>query len=662
MGKFNRPTPFWNVWLLILLQSALFSLPVQAQEAEHRLGPDDVLAISVLRHPELSVEQITVPPSGRINLPEAGTVLVTGKTTSQLAAAIRRALERTMVGPQVTVSLRQARTRRIFVLGAIAKPGVYDIKPNWRLTEALAAAGGLPGRADETTATLARPGSPPLEIDLATILANPASRQNRRLLPNDVLLLQALEPKRITVSGDVLKPDVYPLRRAPRLLDALNAAGGLKQRAQNSRGFLLRSGRRIELNLTDAVELRDPLANMELKPGDLLSVEGVPALRVTVTGPFVRNAGNFELASDAGVVQAIAQAGGLTVPAEQVVASVRRGQQVLPIDLVRAAVDPNADVALQSGDAVLVNEPQIIRVQVTGQVNQPATLRLPPGTPVLEAIARAGGLNIKPETARISILRTPATGTPSATGALAVSEDAMVADARQISLQVDPVALLTLNDLRQNTRLQDGDLISVTQIQSATVTISGEVARPGPYEIQEGESLPELIARAGGQTAEAALTRVVLQSGAVTRPVDVYEAVRTGQKSDVVLQAGDFVVVPRNEARVLVMQAVQRPGTYAIPENRTLTVTDALNLAGGPRDRAAIRQVAVLRPNPRAENGVERRIVALDKIYKGDLSENIPLQNGDVIYVPEGGSKGSPFGVLGQVIGTLTGLRYLTGR
>lgn len=641
-----------------------------AAQGDYRLGPDDVLSITVLRHPELSSEQVSVPASGRIDLPEAGGILVTGKTTSQLAAAIRRALRRTMVAPEVTVSLRQARTRRLFVLGAVAKPGVYDIRPNWRVTEALAAAGGLPGRADETTATLARAGGQPVSIDLEAILDNPASPQNRPLLPDDVLLLQALEAKRITVSGDVLKPDVYPLRRAPRLLDALNAAGGLRQRSSATRGFLLRGGKRIELALADAVDLRDSRANIALQNGDLLTLEGIPPLRVTVTGPFVRNAGNFDLAPDAGVVQAIAQAGGLTVPAEQVVASVRRGGQVLAIDLARAAVDPAADVALQSGDAVLINEPQIIRVQVTGQVNRPGPLRLPPNTPVLDAISSAGGLSVKPESARINILRNPsragsavatlAGATPAVATAGAAPFAAPFSDDR-LALQVDPVALLTLSDLRQNTRLQDGDLISVTQIQSAIVTISGEVARPGPYEVREGEGIPELIARAGGQTPEALLSRVAVQRGGQVRAEDVYDAVRTGGKSNASLQAGDFVVVPRNEARVIVMQAVARPGSYAIPENRTLTVTDALSLAGGPRDRAAIKQVALLRPNPKAENGVERRIIALDKIYKGDLSENIALRNGDVIYVPEASTKGSPFGALGQIIGTLTGLRYLTG-
>ena len=644
---------------LCFLVASTLAVPVLAQskapqnvgmsKGQYTLGADDVISVTVLRHPELSVEQITVPSSGQIDLPEAGTIRVVGRTTNGVAQEISRVLGETMIAPQVTVSLKQGRARRLFVLGAVARPGVYDIKPNWRITEALAAAGGLPGRTDETTATLARAGQNPITIDLTAALGNPASSANRTVLAGDVLSLQAAEPQRVTVSGDVLKPDLYPLRRAPRLLDALNAAGGLRQRASETRGFLLRGGKRLPLDLADAVEFRVPTANIALQSGDLITVENIPPLQVTVTGPFIKNAGNFQLSPQAGVVQAIAQAGGLTVPPEQVVASVRRGMQVLPVDLTRAALDPRADVPLETGDAVLVNEPTIIRVQVTGTVNRPGELRLPPGTPVLEAVARAGGLGIKPEAARISILRSSPTSTDPG------------GDTSQNTLGVDATALYTRNDLSQNVPLRDGDLVSVTQIQSSVVTISGEVARPGPYEIQPGESLPELIARAGGQTGDAALTRVVLKRNTNSQPVDVYNAVTTGGKSDVVLQSGDFVVVPRNDNHVVVMQAVVRPGNYTIPENRNLTVTDALSLAGGPRDRGAIKEVALLRPDPRAENGVQRRIISLDKIYKGDLSENVKLQSGDVLYVPGAKAQGSLLGSLGQVVGTLTGLRYLGG-
>jgi protein involved in polysaccharide export with SLBB domain len=316
-----------------------------------------------------------------------------------------------MVAPQVTVSLKTARVQRVIVLGAVAKSGPYDIKPGWRVSEALAAAGWTPGRADETVAKLARRGGQIVTVNLPAILSNPTSAHNKRLIAGDVLTLQALEPKRITVNGDVVKPDVYELhrartlvdalnaagglkgrpsdtrgfilrkgkrielniddatefrtssanvvlqtgdlinvelapkrvtvngdvakpdqyelRRAPTLLDAINAAGGLKQEANEMRGFVLRGGKRIELDVEDAVQFRVAAANVKLQDGDLVSFEAIPRLRVTVSGPFARKPDNYELAPDAGVVQAVAQAGGPSVPYEQVVVTVQRGRQIL---------------------------------------------------------------------------------------------------------------------------------------------------------------------------------------------------------------------------------------------------------------------------------------------------------------------------------------------
>lgn len=710
--------------------------------ADYRLAPDDVISVSVLRHPELSAEEITVSSSGRIDLPEAGQILASGKTTTQLRDAIRRSLERTMVAPQVTVSLKTPRVQRVIVLGAVAKSGPYDIKPGWRVSEALAAAGWTPGRADETVAKLARPSGQVVNVDLAAILKNPASAHNRRLGAGDVITLQSLEPKRVTVNGDVAKPDVYELRRArtvvdalnaagglkgrpsdsrgfilrkgkrlelnlddasefrtsaanvvlqagdlinvelapkrvtvsgdvakpesyelrraPTLLDALNAAGGLKQEADQTRGFVLRGNQKIELNVEDAVQYRVAAANLKLQDGDLVSIDAVPRLRVTVSGPFARKPDNYELAPDAGVVQAIAQAGGPSVPYEQVVATVQRGRQILPVNLVRAVFDPDANLPLQNGDVILLNEaPEILRVSVTGQVKTPGALRLEAGTTVQKAIADAGGLAIKPEVASISILRNTARSASSTNPAS--TNPASTNEARQLVVKVDAVALYNRNDLSQNALLQDGDLVSVTEIQIPVVTIGGEVENQGPYNIKPGESLGELFARAGGQTDEAALTRVILRRGASEQTIDAYDAIRNGARSNIALEAGDFISVPRNTAKVTVMQAVQRPGNYILPERTPLTVVDALNLAGGPRDRAIFKEVVLVRPNPAAPNGLERQLIRVDEVAKGNGKSNVVLRDGDVIYVPEYRAKTSPLGILGQAVGAVLGLRAVAG-
>lgn len=640
MTCFTKIAAICLVWLGLLLPSA-FAAPaptISNSTQNLQLGADDVLAITVLRHPELSLERIAIPASGKINLPLAGEIMAAGKTPIQLARAIEKALNAELNRPEVTVSLREQRVRQIFVLGTgVARPGVYAVKPGWRVTEAIAAAGGVPGRLEEVIGVLARTGYNPQPVEVAALSANPSSPFNYRLISGDVLTFTQREPQRITISGDVQKPDVYELRRAPRLLDAIVAAGGLKQRTQNTRVFLLRKSQRIEVDVLAAENAKTGPQNVALQPNDLLLIEGVPPLKIAVDG-FVRNPGNYSLENDATLIEAVAQAGGLTVSSDQIVASVRRGREVLPVDYARAISDPAADVALQTGDVVLLSEPQILRVQVTGGVNKPGPLRLPlAATTVLEAISRAGGLSVPAASARISVIRTH--------------------NGRQISLEIDALALFDGRDLKQNVRLQDGDLVSVTQERARTAFVNGEVARPGAYEIKTGDGVPEIIARAGGPTDASALTRVTVQRGEQTRVLDVYGALKEGgPKPDFLLQEGDFVVVSRNTNQVKVIQAVVKPGDYAIPERGILTLADAINLAGGPRDRAAVREVAVLRPSP---EGTRRRIIPFDKIYQGDLTQNITLQPGDVVYVPPGRVSGNALDSIGRALGLVGAARYV---
>ncbi|MBW3635813.1 MAG: SLBB domain-containing protein [Armatimonadetes bacterium] len=632
-GKRRGPWAWLCLAIFILVGLGASEETARAQA----LGADDVLSVTVLLHPELSVETVTVSPAGTINLPVAGQISVAGKTPQQVSREIARRLNARVVNPEVTVSLRQAGGRRVFVLGGVTKPGVYEVRAGWRVSEVLAAAGGVAGRLDETRATLARPSQTPVAIDLTVALGNPSSPQNRAVRAGDVLVVTALDPQYVTVSGDVNKPDIYPLRRARRLLDVLVAASGLKQPSTQSRGFLLRRSQRIPLDLPAAMKYTDYRANIALLPGDLIVVEAIAPLNVTVNG-LVRTPGNYPLPEGSGVLQAIAQAGGQTTTAEKTVVSVRRGDLVLPVDVTRAAFDPNADVRLQNGDLVQLSEPQIIRVQITGQVRSPGELRIAPQSTVLDAIVRAGGLNLLPHDTRISVVR--------------------VIGGRREALGVDATSLMEGRDLRQNALLEEGDVITVTNVRLRVVFVSGEVNRPGAYDLRAGEGVAELLTRAGGPTAQASLRRVQIERDGTTRSLDTLNVLRQGEnKPDFLLREGDFVVVPQNMARVLVTQEVNRPGYVSIPEDRALTVGEALTLAGGPRDRAKFNEVLIFR---RIDGGLKSRVVRLDKIEGGDLGLNQTLVAGDILYVPQGRPSRSS-AAIGSIVSTLSTLRFLGG-
>lgn len=109
-----------------------------------RLGPEDVISISVFNQERYSKSGIVVPPDGRISyylIPEG--IHVAGKTTQQLQEEITKRLDEYIINPQVTVSLDKAVSAIFSVVGDVAQPGVRTMTRRYSITEALAMAGGV---------------------------------------------------------------------------------------------------------------------------------------------------------------------------------------------------------------------------------------------------------------------------------------------------------------------------------------------------------------------------------------------------------------------------------------------------------------------------------------------------------------------------------------
>jgi polysaccharide export outer membrane protein len=109
-----------------------------------RLGPEDVISVSVFNQERYSRAGITVPPDGRISyplIPEG--IFVAGKTTQQIQEEITKRLDEFIINPQVTVSLDKAVSAIFSVVGDVAQPGVRTMTRRYSITEALAMAGGV---------------------------------------------------------------------------------------------------------------------------------------------------------------------------------------------------------------------------------------------------------------------------------------------------------------------------------------------------------------------------------------------------------------------------------------------------------------------------------------------------------------------------------------
>ncbi|MBO6944603.1 MAG: polysaccharide export protein [Altererythrobacter sp.] len=110
---------------------------------EYKIGPLDVLKITVFQEPDLSLEEVPVDASGDVLLPLIGLVEASGKTGTELSSDIaNRLAERYLIDPQVSIIVSESASQRITVEGAVSQPGIFEIQGSSNLLQAMALARG----------------------------------------------------------------------------------------------------------------------------------------------------------------------------------------------------------------------------------------------------------------------------------------------------------------------------------------------------------------------------------------------------------------------------------------------------------------------------------------------------------------------------------------
>jgi polysaccharide export outer membrane protein len=111
-------------------------------DAEYRIGPQDVLRIDVWKEAEVS-RVVPVRPDGKISLPLLNDVQAAGLTPMQLSGVIAGGLKKYMNDPQVTVTVSEINSRRIYVTGEVTRAGAFPLLPNMTVLQALSSSGGF---------------------------------------------------------------------------------------------------------------------------------------------------------------------------------------------------------------------------------------------------------------------------------------------------------------------------------------------------------------------------------------------------------------------------------------------------------------------------------------------------------------------------------------
>ena len=167
----------------------------------YRLGPEDVISVTVFGQERYSRGGITIPPSGRISLaliPDG--IFVDGKTVEQVSELIKKRYDEYIINPQVSVSLDKAGSYRYSVIGDVAAPGIKPMTRRLSVTEAIAEAGGVLQTGDRSKVYVLRKQASgnlaPIRVNVSAIYKGRAP-DSVYLVPGDQIIVPGNTFKKI---------------------------------------------------------------------------------------------------------------------------------------------------------------------------------------------------------------------------------------------------------------------------------------------------------------------------------------------------------------------------------------------------------------------------------------------------------------------------------
>jgi protein involved in polysaccharide export with SLBB domain len=467
---------------------------------DYVLGPGDSLAIDVWGGVSQRVYR-TVDREGRVNLPEAGPVLVSGKSLGDVQQSVQQLLRTQFRDVSADVSLARLRTIRVYVVGDVQHPGAYDISSLSTPLNALFAAGGPTSRGSLRIVRHYRNSELVQDVDVYDLLLHGVRTGIQRLENGDTVLVPPLGPE-VTVEGLVRRPAIYELHGEKSLSDTLELAGGMLPSAalQHIEVQRLVAHEKRTMVTVDVPQNGDPaaamkqLASFPIQDGDKIRLFPIAPYNqdaIYLEGHVVRP-GRYSFHDGMKLSDLLAGYSDLMPePAMQYAEIIRLNPPdyrptVESFDLASAFANPASAPELKPLDTIQIfgrydfeNPPT---VSVLGQVRKPGPYRTSGKIHLIDAVQLAGGLSPDASTTDAQVYR-------------------YLPDGKMKIFSVDLRDALAGNP-EDNIVLESRDRVlihkSLGQIDPPTVYAQGEVANPGRYPLTSNMTAADLIRVAGG--------------------------------------------------------------------------------------------------------------------------------------------------------------------
>ena len=568
------------------------------------IGPGDVLVIDIYGGSTENLK-LTVSPEGDVYVPEFGPIQVSGLQISAAKNRIRSKLGRYFQTSDIKVSLTQARSIQINVLGEVRVPGTYTLSSLSTVYHALYLAGGVNGLGTLRNIKLYRQGKLVTVVDVYEFILNGRLAGNVRLEENDVIQVGTYD-RLVNISGYVKRPMSYELRDRESLQTLLKYAGGFSSEAYKQTIRVVRNSESLR-NVFNVDEF--DFSSFRLHDGDQVSVEANSQLfenMVQVNGA-VSRPGMYQLGEKVFSVKSLLErASGLTPEAMTNRAVLRRMKpnrtlEVISVNLEGILNGTTPDIALQNEDILYIPtipEHQYRRtISILGEVVFPGTYEYADSITIEDFILQAGGLTYAASTAKVDVSR--AYHDPKATEAgmdlkktftFTIDENFNISNDRHFVLEPFDIV-----QVRRSPSFQD----------PITVSIDGEVKFRGPYTMErKNMRMSDLVKAAGGAIAganirgahlirnmsadERARMQTVIQVARQTADskdslsleklaltntyrvgIHLDEALaHPGSTQDIELMDGDRLVIPRFNHTVRISGDVDAPNTVAFEEGK----------------------------------------------------------------------------------------------
>jgi len=241
-----------NRYLLILVVSLLCCTAAPAQQ-EYVIGEGDLLKITVYDQPDL-ITEVRVSADGRIAFPLIGEVMVSNLSVAEAEKAIARLLEEGyIIHPHVAIFISEYKSKKVTVLGEVAKPGIVVLRGASTLMEVLSDAGGITQNAGDAIVIQRKSvaGDGKKEKDEVSVVVD-----TKRLFEDgDVTANIPVQngdsiyvPKAafVYVNGEVRTPGAYKITKGLTVLKSITIAGGFTPKASESRTRIIRKSEKGE--------------------------------------------------------------------------------------------------------------------------------------------------------------------------------------------------------------------------------------------------------------------------------------------------------------------------------------------------------------------------------------------------------------------------------